>query len=191
VITWLNPTPHKLVVYASAAPLPVAPATLTTRRLARPYLGGTFPRWIALASAQRTPASNRNQRPRTHAVPSTEHLLQHARVIRANTIELLESTLTRHSWPVRNPAAPLPMTITSRGGGSRVPLPNGEAERAESHPERTSIPAAIDRFHHWVGLARELPLRFFSSRPGHLAVWEEEGSPNFRHPCLSMTGFPE
>jgi hypothetical protein len=52
---WLNPTLDKLVVYASAAPLPVAPATLTTRRLARPYLGGSLPRWIALASAQRTP----------------------------------------------------------------------------------------------------------------------------------------
>src|SRR5215210_9260702 len=49
-ITWLNPTPHRLAVYASAAPLPVAPATLATRRLATPYLGGTCPRWIALAS---------------------------------------------------------------------------------------------------------------------------------------------
>src|SRR5580693_5991300 len=50
-IAWLNPTPHRLTAYASAAPLPVAPATLVTRRLARPYLGGTSPRWIALASA--------------------------------------------------------------------------------------------------------------------------------------------
>jgi hypothetical protein len=57
-ITWLNPTPHRLTVYASAAPLPVAPATLVTRRLATPYLGGTFPRWIALASSQRTAASS-------------------------------------------------------------------------------------------------------------------------------------
>src|SRR5438309_10884249 len=61
-ITWLNPTPHRLTVYASAAPLPVAPATLVTRRLATPYLGGTFPRWIALASSQRTPASSESAR---------------------------------------------------------------------------------------------------------------------------------
>jgi hypothetical protein len=49
-ITWIIPTPHRLTVYASAAPLPVAPATLVTGRLARPYPGGTFPRRIALAS---------------------------------------------------------------------------------------------------------------------------------------------
>src|ERR1700757_2500525 len=65
-ITWLNPIPHRFAVYASAAPLPVAPATLTTRRLARPYLDGTFPRWIALASpsAQRLPPgiAGRNRR---------------------------------------------------------------------------------------------------------------------------------
>jgi len=55
-IPWLNPTPRTLAVYASAAPLPVATATLATRRFATPYLGGTFPRWITLASAQRTPS---------------------------------------------------------------------------------------------------------------------------------------
>ena len=55
-IPWLNPTPLKLAVYASAAPLPVATATLATRRFATPYLDGTFPRWITLASAQRTPS---------------------------------------------------------------------------------------------------------------------------------------
>jgi hypothetical protein len=49
-ITWLIPTPHKLTVYASAAPLPDASATLVTGRLARPYPGGTFPRRIALTS---------------------------------------------------------------------------------------------------------------------------------------------
>ena len=49
-ITWLNPTPRRLTVYASAAPLPVAPATLVTGRLATPYPGGTFPRRIALTS---------------------------------------------------------------------------------------------------------------------------------------------
>jgi len=49
-ITWLIPTPHRLTVYASAAPLPVAPATLATGRLATPYPGGTFPRRIALTS---------------------------------------------------------------------------------------------------------------------------------------------
>ena len=43
-ITWLNPTPRKLAVYASAAPLPSAPATLATRWFATPCLGGTFPR---------------------------------------------------------------------------------------------------------------------------------------------------
>ncbi len=48
LMTWLNPTPHRLTVYASAAPLPVAPATLVTGRLARPYPSGTFPRRIAL-----------------------------------------------------------------------------------------------------------------------------------------------
>jgi hypothetical protein len=42
--------------------IPVAPATLVTRRLATPYLGGTFPRWIALASSQRTSARLRNHR---------------------------------------------------------------------------------------------------------------------------------
>src|ERR1700739_1292907 len=57
-ITWLKPIPHRFAVYASAAPLPVAPATLTTRRLARPYLDGTFPRWIALAS----PSARRHRR---------------------------------------------------------------------------------------------------------------------------------
>jgi hypothetical protein len=65
-ITWLNPTPHRLTVYASAAPLPVAPATLVTRRLATPYLGGTFPRWIALASSQRTAASSESAVIATH-----------------------------------------------------------------------------------------------------------------------------
>jgi hypothetical protein len=37
-------------VYASAAPLPDAPATLVIGRLARPYPSGTFPRRIALTS---------------------------------------------------------------------------------------------------------------------------------------------
>jgi hypothetical protein len=58
LITWLIPTPHRLTVYASAAaPLPVAPATLVTTRLATPYPGGTFPRRIALTSpsARRLP----------------------------------------------------------------------------------------------------------------------------------------
>jgi hypothetical protein len=49
-ITWLFPTPHRLTVYASAAPLPDAPATLVIGRLARPYPSGTFPRRIALTS---------------------------------------------------------------------------------------------------------------------------------------------
>src|SRR5262245_54102029 len=49
-ISWLNPTPHRLAVYASNAPLPVALATLTTGRLDGPYPGGSFPRLIALAS---------------------------------------------------------------------------------------------------------------------------------------------
>src|SRR5271165_3366232 len=49
-ITWLIPTPHRLTVYASAAPLPDAPATLIIGRLARPYPSGTFPRRIALTS---------------------------------------------------------------------------------------------------------------------------------------------
>ena len=49
-ITWLIPTPHRLTVYASAAPLPDAPATLVIGRLARPYPNGTFPRRIALTS---------------------------------------------------------------------------------------------------------------------------------------------
>ena len=49
-ITWLIPTPHRLTVYASAAPLPDAPATLVIGRLARPYPSGTFPRRIALTS---------------------------------------------------------------------------------------------------------------------------------------------
>src|SRR5713226_8841123 len=57
-LTWLNPTPPRLAVYAAAAPLPVAPATLATRRLATPYLGGSFPRWIALAS----PSARRHRR---------------------------------------------------------------------------------------------------------------------------------
>ena len=49
-ITWLIPTPQRLTVYASAAPLPDAPATLVIGRLARPYPSGTFPRRIALTS---------------------------------------------------------------------------------------------------------------------------------------------
>jgi hypothetical protein len=49
-ITWLIPTPHRLTVYASAAPLPDAPATLVIGRLARPYPSGTFPHRIALTS---------------------------------------------------------------------------------------------------------------------------------------------
>ncbi len=56
-ITCLIPTPHRLTVYASAAPLPDAPATLVIGRLARPYPSGTFPRRIALTSpsARRLP----------------------------------------------------------------------------------------------------------------------------------------
>jgi len=50
VITWLNPIPHMITVYASAPPLPVGPATLATGRLATPYPGGTFTRWTAPAS---------------------------------------------------------------------------------------------------------------------------------------------
>ena len=44
------PIPHRLTVYASAAPLPDAPATLVIGRLARPYPSGTSPRRIALTS---------------------------------------------------------------------------------------------------------------------------------------------
>jgi hypothetical protein len=61
VITWLNPIPHMIAVYASAPPLPVGPATLATGRLATPYPGGTSTRWTAPASpgapvANRTPS---------------------------------------------------------------------------------------------------------------------------------------
>ena len=49
-ITWLIPTPRRLTVYASAAPLPDAPATLVIGRLARPCPSGAFPRRIALTS---------------------------------------------------------------------------------------------------------------------------------------------
>jgi hypothetical protein len=41
VISWLNHTPHAIVVYASWPPLPSAHATLTSRPLAKPYLGRT------------------------------------------------------------------------------------------------------------------------------------------------------
>ncbi len=50
VISWLNPIPHTIAVYASAPPLPVGPATLATGRLATPYPGGTSTRWTAPAS---------------------------------------------------------------------------------------------------------------------------------------------
>ena len=63
-ITWLIPTPHRLTVYASAAPLPDAPATLVIGRLARPYPNGTFPRRIALTSpSARRPRRNRGTSP--------------------------------------------------------------------------------------------------------------------------------
>ena len=62
-ITWLIPTPHKLTVYASDAPLPDAPATLVIGRLARPYPSGTFPRRIALTS----PSARRLRRNPQHA----------------------------------------------------------------------------------------------------------------------------
>src|SRR5262249_53196990 len=41
-ISWLNHTPHAAAVYASWPSLPSAHATLTSRRLAMPYLGWTF-----------------------------------------------------------------------------------------------------------------------------------------------------
>jgi hypothetical protein len=66
-ITWLIPTPHSLTVYASAAPLPDAPATLVIGRLARPYPSGTFPRRIALTS----PSARRLRRNRQAADRST------------------------------------------------------------------------------------------------------------------------
>lgn len=64
-ITWLIPTPHRLTVYASAAPLPDAPATLVIGRLARPYPSGTFPRRIALTS----PSARRLRRNRQSIRP--------------------------------------------------------------------------------------------------------------------------
>ena len=66
-ITWLIPTPHRLTVYASAAPLPDAPATLVIGRLARPYPNGTFPRRIALTS----PSARRLRAEISRAVNST------------------------------------------------------------------------------------------------------------------------
>jgi hypothetical protein len=44
VISWLNPTPHAITVYASDPALLTAPATLVTGRLAMPYPDGTFTR---------------------------------------------------------------------------------------------------------------------------------------------------
>lgn len=63
LMTWLNPTPHRLTVYASAAPLPVAPATLVTGRLARPYPSGTFPRRIALTLPSARPLQSESITP--------------------------------------------------------------------------------------------------------------------------------
>ncbi len=75
VISWLNPIPHTIAVYASAPPLPVGPATLATRRLATPYPGGTFTRWTAPASpgapvAPQTPRLRRKLRARHGGLPS-------------------------------------------------------------------------------------------------------------------------
>src|SRR5271165_732756 len=68
-ITRLIPTPHRLTVYASAAPLPDAPATLVIRRLARPYPSGTFPRRIALTSPSARRLRRNPHRGRRSAVP--------------------------------------------------------------------------------------------------------------------------
>ena len=75
-ITWLIPTPHRLTVCASAAPLPDAPATLVIGRLARPYPSGTFPRRIALTS----PSARRLRRNRQpYTGPSTPALPRRCR----------------------------------------------------------------------------------------------------------------
>src|SRR5215216_5133810 len=49
-LSWLNPTPHAIAVYASQ---PLSP-TLATKQDATPYLGRTFTGWIAPACGWRT-----------------------------------------------------------------------------------------------------------------------------------------
>jgi hypothetical protein len=71
-ITWLIPTPHRLTVYASAAPLPDAPATLVIGRLARPYPSGTFPHRIALTSPSARRLRRNRQSPPLPHLPGTE-----------------------------------------------------------------------------------------------------------------------
>jgi hypothetical protein len=70
--------PHRLTVYASAAPLPDAPATLVIGRLARPYPSGTCPRRIALASPsarrlRRNPHTARERNYGGNVVLSVQH----------------------------------------------------------------------------------------------------------------------
>jgi len=51
-ISWLNHTPHAAVVYASWPSLPPAHATLTSRRLATPYL-----RWTSTSQSRQPPGA--------------------------------------------------------------------------------------------------------------------------------------
>ena len=91
-ITWLIPTPHRLTVYASAAPLPDAPATLVIGWLARPYPSGTFPRRIALTS------------------PSARRLRQESAGLGSGVLEHVDqfrlAGVERSVWPVGRRLAP-------------------------------------------------------------------------------------
>lgn len=107
-ITWLIPTPHRLTVYASAAPLPDAPATLVIGRLARPYPSGTFPRRIALTS----PSARRLHRNRHSSSPNAE---------RSSVPDLLQ--------PLLPPLPPPSLKLVPCSRGKRRPLRLRRAHR--------------------------------------------------------------
>src|SRR5260370_2811841 len=139
-ITWLNPTPHRLAVYASAAPLPVAPATLATRRLATPYLGGSFPRWIALTSP-----SARRLRPE-YAGTFT----------RCPSFNVIEPDSLAYHWH-RGISLEPPVTVERRRGG-----PECHSRQADHDPTgRRLIP-----LHFGIGGKTILPQIRLSVQPG-------------------------
>jgi hypothetical protein len=117
VITWLNPIPHMIAVYASAPPLPVGPATLATGRLATPYLGGTSTRWTAPASPG---APDSTGPPVTRCPPMGWSDWQGDRVVRSR-VGLAASTLAAQPrWMVLRSSA---YGLKSRPSGRREPNP--------------------------------------------------------------------
>jgi hypothetical protein len=119
-ITWLIPTPHRLTVYASAAPLPDAAATLVIGRLAMPYPSGTFSRGIALTSpsARRLPPESA----RTRALARLQQMQpDFAQLNRVSTMGELAASLAHE---VLHPVA----TARNKCSGGDAVFGNGSAE---------------------------------------------------------------